>query len=532
MKPVRGLVASLVFMGVLVGLALSGFVAGVRPVLGLDLEGGVRVVLTAPSGTDREVMERALENIRSRIDALGVAEPELFVTGNNIEAQIPGLARGTITERDGQFCVISSADKNLGCKDSREEAEALVQATGQERLIELIGTTARLEQRQVLEEIPGPQPGEEPIKQWEELPVTCAGEAEKLSPECSFSELSKKEVVYLGCGTAASACEPGTPEANTKFRLGPVEITGDAIQKATAVFQSSAQTGGTPGWSISFALTKDGSAKFGEVTRKLVEEQLAIILDQQVISAPRVVSAITGGSGEITGSFTEQEAKDLATVLNAGALPVQLTKSQVETVSATLGKESLNQGLIAGIAGLVLLAAYLAFYYRLLGIVTWFGMAIWGILSLGLISFLGRVAGYSLTLAGVAGLIVSLGVTADSYIVFYERLKDEVRRGRSVRSAVVPAFSHAWGTIIAADIVTILAAAVLYLVAISSVRGFALTLGLATGLDMLVVYFFKRPLVFLLVRSERLTNMRGFGLTSGVAAAPVKAGTAVPEASA
>lgn len=530
MKPARGLIASLVFMGILVGLAVGGFVAGVRPVLGLDLEGGVRVVLTAPSGTPRDVMERALENIRSRIDALGVAEPELFVTGTNIEAQIPGLARGTITEREGQFCVISSAEKNLGCKDSREEAEALVQATGQERLIELIGTTARLEQRQVLEEIPGPQEGEEPSKQWDDLPVTCAGEAEKLTPACSFSALSKKEVAYLGCGTAASACEPGTPEANTKFRLGPVEITGDAIQKATAVFQG-AQTGGPTGWSISFALTKDGSAEFGEVTRKLVGEQLAIILDQQVISAPRVESAITGGSGEITGSFSEQEAKDLATVLNAGALPVQLTKSQVETVSATLGKESLDQGLIAGIAGLVLLALYLAFYYRLLGVVTWFGMAIWAVLSLGLISFLGRVAGYSLTLAGVAGLIVSLGVTADSYIVFYERLKDEVRRGRSVRSAVVPAFSHAWGTIIAADIVTILAAAVLYVMAISSVRGFALTLGLATGLDMLVVYFFKRPLVFLLARSERLTNLRGFGLTSGVAAAPAKTGPAVPEAS-
>jgi preprotein translocase subunit SecD len=173
-------------------------------------------------------------------------------------------------------------------------------------------------------------------------------------------------------------------------------------------------------------------------------------------------------------------------------------------------------------------ALYLAFYYRLLGIVTWAGMAVWAVLSLTIVALLGRWAGYSLTLAGVAGLVVSLGVTADSYIVFYERLKDEVRRGKTVRAAVAPAFQRAWHTIVAADIVTITAAAILYILAIGSVRGFALTLGIATLLDMFVVYFFKRPTVFLIARSQLLTNLRGMGLRSGVtapAAQPVAGGS-------
>jgi preprotein translocase subunit SecD len=188
----------------------------------------------------------------------------------------------------------------------------------------------------------------------------------------------------------------------------------------------------------------------------------------------------------------------------------------VETVSPTLGRESLDQGLLAGIAGLIALALYLAFYYRLLGVVTWLGMIIWAALALGLVAVLGQTAGYSLTLAGIAGIVISLGVTADSYIVFYERVKDEVRKGKSVRVAVGPAFDSAWRTIIAADIVTILAAVVLYLLAIGSVRGFALTLGLSTLLDMFVVYFYKRPTVFLISRSRFLSELPGMGLRSAV----------------
>ncbi len=276
-----------------------------------------------------------------------------------------------------------------------------------------------------------------------------------------------------------------------------------------------------PGWRVVFQLNSEGSAQFAEITQRLLNKQLAIVLDGVVQSAPTVQSAITGGQGEITGSFTEQEAKDLAVVLNAGALPVNLTRQQVETVSPSLGEQSLHQGIVAGLVGLVLLMLYLFFYYRLLGVVTWFGMAIWAILAFGLLSLAGATIGYSLTLAGIAGVVVSLGITADSYIVFYERLKDEVRHGKTMRTSVQPAFNRAWKTIVAADIVTITAAVALYLLAVGSVRGFALTLGISTVLDLFVVYFFKRPTVFMMARNNKIANLRGIGLRSGVAAEPV-----------
>ena len=642
MKGARGLVTSLVFVGVLVLISLIGLSTGTRPVLGLDLRGGVQVVLHAPPGTTTDVMNQALENIRNRVDALGVGEPDLSVSSSDILVQIPGLARGSIEERrktqycfigredenlgcypteeeaarvlasvavttdvqevclsgpgeeaygcfaskadadsarkavtvqaqgdefcltgtqaatqpcfktkqkaeaalsaiketvksqfclqDGknlgcfptkaeadaalagvnvtrepvEYCVVSSAGENLGCYVRQADAQNRLQATGQQHLLDIIGTTARLEQREVLGAIEQTDP------EFAKTSVTCGAVADRLTQQCSFDALEKKDVVFL------------SRDGMIKYQLGPVEITGDAISKATATFQTSSQTNISTGWEVNFTLTSDGAKKFGEVTTRLNGRELAIVLDQKVISAPTIQNPITGGSGVITlgRGATEKRAKDLATVLNAGALPVQLTKSNVQTVSATLGKESLQQGLVAGIAGLAALAIYLAFYYRLLGVVTWLGMAIWAILALGFVSLLGRTAGYSLTLAGVAGLIISLGITADSYIVFYERLKDEVRHGKTPRAAIQPAFRRAWRTIIAADIVTILAAAVLYFLAIASVRGFAFTLGMATFLDMFVVYFFKRPTVFLIARSPKLTNLRGMGLTSGVAVAP------------
>jgi preprotein translocase subunit SecD len=651
----RNLWLSVAFIGVLIAGSVGAFVAGIRPVLGLDLEGGVSVVLAAPDGTPKTVMERALENIRNRVDAFGVGEPLLFLSGNTIEVQLPGLARGSIDERskdqfclegdggsvyrclpteseattefdattvstvvnsvclsglsefDGspqcfgsqkdadtaikgitvskekgkrclantglatdpcfdskdeadaalagigtavsqsycvqgskgetlstdtgpacfpdevqaqqvlsaisvqretrEFCVISSAGKGLGCYLTRDAAEAQLQKTGQERLLQVIGTTARLEEREVLQVI---APG---TPEFESTPVTCGTATEQGTAACSFEALKGQTVVFAG-------------QEGDKFRLGPVEITGDMIKRADAVYGGQ---NGVAGWRINFTLTSSGAKTFGDVTTRLNGKQLAIVVDNLVISAPTIQEPITGGNGEITGRFTKAEAQDLATQLNSGALPVNLKKEQVETVSPTLGRQSLHQGLVAGVVGLILLALYLLFYYRLLGLVAWLGMSIWAVLALALVSIAGRAFGYALTLAGVAGLVISLGVTADSYIVFFERLKDEVRHGKSPRAAVQPAFKRAYRTIVAADIVTALAAIILYVTAISSVRGFALTLGVATLLDLFVVYFFKRPTVFLIARNERLVNLHGFGLTSGVAAEPVR-GEPVPVA--
>ena len=649
MRRGRPLLLSLLFVFALVGGSIALFATGTRPVLGLDLEGGVSVILSAPEGTPQDVMDRALENIRNRIDAFGTAEPILYVTRNNIEVQIPGLARGTIVERQGtrycildasdtsfgcfdqeseaqdvldaatispvtrsacltgalfgsedspcfgteeeaqaaidalevrrragefcvtgtglttdpcfpsrdeaedaigdvgtelsqnfcifgrgeeilrsdlraacylteqeaegqlgelgvtkldrQFCVVSSAEQQLGCFLSREAAQARLQETGQERLLQVIGQTARLEFREVREVLTPATPG------YDSTPVDCATPTEAESTECSFEGLRDREVVLFDRAD------------QTKYQLGPVELTGEAIDSAAAVFDAGGQALGR-GWIIDFTLTNEGSQAFGDVTTRLAATggQLAIVVDRLVISAPSVNAAITGGSAFIEGSFTENRAKDLATLLNAGALPVELTTQQVLTVSPTLGAESLDSGIAAGIAGLVLLALYLLFYYRILAVVAWLGMTIWAVLALALIALAGRTVGYSLTLAGIAGLVISLGVTADSYIVFFERFKDEVHGGKTPRSAVNPAFKKAFRTIVAADIVTALAALVLYLTAISSVRGFALTLGVAVLLDLFVVYFFKRPAVYLLARNERLVTMRGIGVTSGVAA--------------
>jgi protein-export membrane protein SecD len=446
---------------ILVAASLWGFLfGGLRPQLGLDLVGGVSVVLTAPEGTPTPVVDRALETIRERVDRLGVAEPDITRQGEtNITVEIP--------QTGGE---------------------------SQQRLLELIGRTARLEFREVLEVV---SPGSENYEQTEITP----------------GDPQDQEVVFR----AADAPPNGRP---TLFRMGRVLLTGDALAEARATFIDpvSAPPGEQPGWRVAFEFNSEGADRFGQITERLTNKQMAIVLDRRVESAPTVNEAITGGRGEITGDFTEQEARDLAVVLQTGSLPVELEQSQVQTVSAILGRESLRAGLVAGIAGLVALSLYLAFYYRLLGVVTWLGMAIWAVLSLALVSLLGQTVGYSLTLAGVAGLVISLGVTADSYIVFYERLKDEVRKGRTVRAAVGPAFSHAWKTIVAANTVAILGAAVLYLLAIGSVRGFAFTLGLATLLDMFVVYFFKRPTVFLIARSRFLSELRGMGLRSGVAA--------------
>jgi preprotein translocase subunit SecD len=684
-RATRNLWISLVVVGVLVVGSIVAFATGTRPVLGLDLEGGVSVILAAPPGTSHDVMVRALENIRRRVDAFGVGEPLLYLSGTNIEVQLPGLARGTIqprpidqyrivdqkdlpygtyaskdaadtalnklavapgsqtfclkgdiysssstttgsspapspspgtastapcfgTRKDAttalsgitvvpasqaspapasgttakgsyclngsqlqaapcfdskkaatqaksaigidvttntycvdsapgkslssgtadacfpeqaqaqkllsaltvfhqttNYCVVSSAGKALGCFLTPDQANEQLQATGQERLLQVIGTTARLEQREVLGTLTPSDPN------YAATPVTCGTPEERATPACSFTALAKKPIVVYGTGNLSQ----------TKYQLGPVLITGDQIKKATAVYNSGGASTVATGWEIQFQMTGAGAKTLSDVTSQMVGKNLAIVVDNRVISAPVVQSAIPNGNGVIQGSFTKARAQDLATQLNAGALPVNLKKEQVQTVSPTLGKQSLHQGLVAGIAGLILLAIYLLFYYRLLGLVAWAGMTIWAILAIALVSIAGRTVGYSLTLAGIAGLVISLGVTADSYIVFFERLKDEVRHGKTPRAAVQPAFKRAYKTIVAADVITGLAAVVLYLTAISSVRGFALTLGVATLLDLFVVYFFKRPTVFLIARNERLVNMHGFGLTSGVAAEPL-----------
>jgi preprotein translocase subunit SecD len=423
------------------------------------------------------------------------------------ELAVAALASVTVDHIETRSCVVSSVGEDLGCYLSLSAAQQRQRETGQQRLLDVIGTTARLEERPTISVI-SPQAPEFAL-----VPVTCGTPEEQATLECKGGAQDGNEVVYLD-------------ESGNKVRLGPVILTGANVKRATAILGGGTQNDPIQQWKVTFDFDSEGARAFSDATTRAYvspapQNQIAIVVDRVIVSNPVVQEPITGGTGEITGGgaqgFDPQQAKDLATLLNAGSLPVELTRQSVRTVSPTLGSESLRQGIVAGIGGLILLFLYLVFYYRLLGLVAWLGMSIWAVLAVAMVSWAGKEYGYALTLAGVAGLVISLGVTADSYIVFFERLKDELRAGKSPRAVVQPAFKRAFRTIVAADIVTGIAAAVLYVTAVSSVRGFALTLGVATALDLTVVYFFKRPTVFLLARSKRLIHMRGFGLTAATA---------------
>jgi preprotein translocase subunit SecD len=409
----------------------------------------------------------------------------------------------TVTHVTTRSCVISSAGENLGCYVSKTAADQRQRETGQQRLLDVIGTTARLEERQTIAIVTPGDPS------YGALAVTCGTPEEEATARCKGNALDGENVVYLD-------------ENGNKVQLGPVVIDGSNVDRATAELTGGTTQSPIVQWRVNFDFDSQGGKAFGDATTRAYvapppQNQIAIVVDRVIVSNPVVQEPITGGTGEITGNFSEQEAKDLATLLNAGSLPVELTRQSVRTVSPTLGEESLHQGIVAGLVGLGLLFLYLLFYYRLLGVVAWLGMSIWAILAVALVSLAGSELGYALSLAGVAGLVISLGVTADSYIVFFERLKDELHSGKSARTVVQPAFKRAYSTIVAADLVTGIAAIVLYVTAVSSVRGFALTLLVATGLDLVVVYFFKRPTVFLLARSTRLAGMKGFGLSAATA---------------
>ena len=299
------------------------------------------------------------------------------------------------------------------------------------------------------------------------------------------------------------------------LKLGPTLLKGDAIKKAAVGYDTSNNA------KIDFTLNSAGSKKFATITQQNTGKQLAIVLDYKVESAPNIKEAITGGTGEITGNFTDKEAKDLAIVLQTGALPVELKLLTEQDVTATLGRDSLHRGLIAGIVGLIVVALFMIAFYRALGLVTCTGLIIFGLYIYGLICVLGDF--WSLSLAGIAGIIVSIGIAADSSIVYFERLKEDVKEGRTLRSSADSAYKSAFRTILAADTVSFAAAAILYIFAVGSVKGFALTLGIATVLDVYVSYFFTRPTTSLLSNWEFLRKPWVVGV-SAPAKGPVGGG--------
>lgn len=431
------------------GLLGSTFLFGLKPKLGLDLRGGLSVTLTAPEGTRTDLLDKAVDILRGRVDQAGVAEPEISrESTNNIFIQLPG-----------------SEDP--------------------ERLLRLIGKTAQLQFRQV----------ERVITPAEEDFGTIA-----VSP----SDDPEQPAVLVD-------------DDGNKYQLGKAELTGEQVAKGAARISPDGA------WDVLVDFKRDGADKLQQFTGRLACEQgftrrMAIVLDGRVESSPPMAAeikcneGISGGTARITGNFDEEEAKDLGLVLTAGALPVKLTQSEVRNVSATLGRDSLRAGLIAGAFGLLLVMIYVLVYYRTLGLQIWFGLAIFGSILYGLIVLFGELIGWNLTLAGIAGLIVSIGIAADSYIVFFERVKEEIHQGRSLRASIDRGFKHAWRTMLSANTVTILAALVLYFLAVGPVRGFALALGVATALDLAITYFLTWPMAALLAQNHFFAEHRVMGM--------------------
>jgi preprotein translocase subunit SecD len=307
---------------------------------------------------------------------------------------------------------------------------------------------------------------------------------------------------FLGRACAKPDCSTGT-------------FTGRDTSSAKATFSQG------QGYVVDLKLKSSGHDKINQLAGAAFgqpppQNAMAIVLDGVVQSAPAFRTSNFPGDVEISGNFSRTEASDLARLLNYGALPVQLKQLTTQNVSPTLGKDQLRSGIAAGLVGLALVALYMLFYYRVLGLVVFAGLGLSAAATYALISYLSNSINLALTLAGVTGLIVSVGVTVDSYVVYFERLKDEVRSGKTVRSSVERGFTRAFRTIVAADLVSLIGALVLYFVAVGSVRGFAFFLGLSTLLDLAVSYFFMHPVVVLLARRPGLVRMRGIGIAAGL----------------
>ncbi len=475
-RPLYASLAAVLLLAVAAGAYLG---TGARPNLGLDLQGGISAIYTPvlPPGTEapddlEAIIDETIEVIRARVDSLGVAEPDISRTGTDVQVQLPGVA---------------DAD----------------------RVQEIIGTTAQLSFRRVEGEI---------------LPGTEAYESEGpdcLAPVDERTELPNDEAGIL-CGSPDEALiDPETGEAlPIKYRVGPAELTGDNIDNAFVQLGS-----GTQAFQVGLDLDSEGGAIFAAVTSDLacdrdagLDGRFAIVLDGVVESTPGINPSvacgvgITGGSASITTGAgltreeQEQEATDLALVLRTGALPISLEPSTFQTVSPTLGAESLQAGLLAGLIGLLLVGVWLLFFYRWVGLIAMVAVALYGLFAVAGIAAMGQLIGFTLTLAGVAGIIVSIGITADSSIIFAERIRDEVNLGKTVRSAVVRAFQSAWRTNLTGNTVTLAAAVILYFLAVGPVRGFALMLGISSVLDLILMYTFARPAAFVLADNGSLSR--------------------------
>ena len=544
----RRLVISLVGLLVVVFGSLAGnLVADNKPALGLDLQGGMSVTQEPVGEYDSVSLDLAVERIRDRVDSLGVAEPEIIRQGDAIVVNLPGVdnqdealrlvqVTGAVLLRPVLLAQpISPIDtSSTTVADGSSTTTVDASSTSTTTTVDGSSTTAPATTLATSTTAPGG-----PSRQLPQVATSVPTDDSTTVPSTDSTLATPGTEIPLGAEAPtgsddttptppAEMGDPADPTAtiivqNTDgseiYQLGPSFATGE-------VFNNDAQADIiSGGWGVRVTLKNGaagsdlwniGAAQCYAKSTTCPTGRMAIVLDGVVQSAPSVNQPSFSGGVDITGNFKESEAKDLARVLKSGALPVRLEVQAVQIVSPTLGDDSLNAAIVSGLIGVLLVLLFMLLYYRLLALIVVFGITLSGLVQWNVISLLSTTNGLALSLAGIAGIIVSIGVTVDSYVVFFEKLKDELKSGRSLKNSAERGFKSAWRTILAADIVSLIGAFTLWYLTVGSVRGFAFFLGLSTLCDIVIAWFFTRPAMLMIARTKRFQRGRLFGIDNTV----------------
>ncbi|MEU9807245.1 protein translocase subunit SecD [Mycobacterium sp. NPDC050853] len=559
--PARYLAA---FLVLLIGAFLLVFLTGdkqAKPKLGIDLQGGTRVTLTArtPDGSKptREALTQAQQIINARVNGLGVSGSEVIIDGDNLVITVPGndgsearnlgqtaklYIRPVLQEIPAEPPQQPQQPGGPAGKPGGEQGAAPAESAPAAPAAPTPKPQPRPYPAQTTTPPPPPAPATAPATPAATTPATPPtqlppkqdGEQRKalidMHKQLRQSEDPRLQIAVLQAQAASCADEdplvgnddPNLPlitcsqDGKAAYLLDKSIISGEEIKDASSGLD---QQRGI--YVVSMEFKSTGAKVWADYTASHWQQgtQTAFTLDSKVISAPAIREPIPGGKTEISGQFTSDQAKQLAAALKYGSLPLSFEASDAETVSATLGLTSLKAGLIAGAIGLAVVLLYSLLYYRVLGLLTALSLVASGAMVYAILILLGRYISYTLDLAGIAGLIIGIGTTADSFVVFFERIKDEIREGRSYRSAVPRGWARARKTILSGNAVTLLAAVVLYVLAIGQVKGFAFTLGLTTILDVVVVFLVTWPLVYLSSKSATLSKpvYNGLGAVQQIA---------------
>ena len=531
-----------------ISLVAGNLIAGNKPSLGLDLQGGASVTLEPKGDYDTVALDVAVEIIRSRVDSIGVAEPEIIRQGSTVVINLPGVKDQQraleIVGRTGEVLlrpVLQSGMRNDDATTTTIAGQTTVPGATSSTIAGATTTVAGATTTVAGATTTVAEATTTVAGATTSQPASSGGLGSSRRPMSAATTTTPTTVapsttvgsIDVGATTTTVAVAPSTPQQDISMtnepskqailegRDGLVYFTGPSQADGQVFANDAAAQISSGSWVVAVGLRggASGEDKWNLLAAQCFQKaatcptgQIAIVLDGVVISAPVVQTANFSGSVQISGDFKEAEAKDLAKILEFGAVPVRFDSPTAQTVSATLGKDSLNAALISGLVGVLLVLLFLFFYYRRLAIVVLGGLAISGMLQWSAISWLSQRNGLALSLSGVTGIIVSVGVTVDSYVVFFEKLKDDVLGGKTLKNSATRSFNSAWRTIIAADTVSLIGAVVLWFLTVGSVRGFAFFLGLSTLCDIIVAYFFTRPTVILMSRSKWMNGAKMFGV--------------------